>query len=68
MSWCRLSRISPGSSSRREYDLAAPQGVRGSDNSMMRQIYAREPSISLRDGLEKTYAWIYDNVRKNVSI
>ena len=49
---------------RREHDLSAPQGVRGrnSDNTMIQQIYGWEPSISLRDGLEKTYAWIYNEV------
>ncbi|MCW2713288.1 MAG: NAD-dependent dehydratase [Frankiales bacterium] len=49
---------------RREHDLSAPQGVRGrnSDNEMIQQIYGWQPSISLRDGLEKTYAWIYDQV------
>jgi GDP-D-mannose 3',5'-epimerase len=46
----------------KEHDLSAPQGVRGrnSDNTMFHEIYGWEPSISLRDGLEKTYAWIYD--------
>jgi GDP-D-mannose 3',5'-epimerase len=46
------------------HDLSAPQGVRGrnSDNTMFRSIYGWEPSISLRDGLERTYAWIYDQL------
>jgi GDP-D-mannose 3',5'-epimerase len=48
----------------KEHDLTAPQGVRGrnSDNTMFQSIYGWEPSISLRDGLEKTYAWIYDQL------
>ncbi|MEJ7635441.1 NAD-dependent epimerase/dehydratase family protein [Aeromicrobium sp.] len=48
----------------RSHDLTAPQGVRGrnSDNTMFESIYGWEPSISLRDGLEKTYAWIYDQL------
>ncbi len=48
----------------KEHDLTAPQGVRGrnSDNTMFHGIYGWEPSISLRDGLEKTYAWIYDQL------
>jgi nucleoside-diphosphate-sugar epimerase len=48
----------------KEHDLTAPQGVRGrnSDNTMFHEIYGWEPSISLRDGLEKTYAWIYDQI------
>lgn len=46
----------------RRYDLSAPQGVRGrnSDNTMIREILGWEPSTTLRDGLERTYRWIYD--------
>ena len=52
----------------RTYQLDAPQGVRGrnSDNTMFHEIYGWEPSISLRDGLEKTYAWIYDQLAPRV--
>mgnify|MGYP001554164168 FL=1 len=48
----------------KDHDLSAPQGVRGrnSDNTMFHSIYGWEPSISLRDGLEKTYSWIYDQL------
>ena len=48
----------------REHDLSAPQGVRGrsSDNSMLRDTYHWEPSISLSTGLEMTYRWIYDEI------
>ena len=48
----------------RDYDLSAPQGVRGrsSDNALFRDIYKWEPTISLRAGLEKTYKWIYDEI------
>jgi GDP-D-mannose 3', 5'-epimerase len=55
---------------KRQYDLSAPQGVRGrnSDNTMIQRIYGWEPTISLRDGLEKTYAWVYDNVRKDLGV
>jgi nucleoside-diphosphate-sugar epimerase len=47
---------------RRNYDLSAPKGVAGrnSDNTLIRKYLDWEPSISLRAGLEKTYAWIYD--------
>lgn len=46
----------------RKYDLTAPQGVNGrnSDNTLIKQYLNWEPSISLQVGLEKTYAWIYD--------
>jgi nucleoside-diphosphate-sugar epimerase len=49
---------------KRNYNLAAPQGVRGrnSDNRLIRARLGWEPSISLRDGLEKTYRWIYDDL------
>ena len=49
----------------RSYNLDAPQGVRGrnSDNTLFHQIYGWEPSISLKEGLEKTYAWIYDQLK-----
>jgi nucleoside-diphosphate-sugar epimerase len=50
----------------RSYRLDAPQGVRGrnSDNTLIREIYGWEPSISLVDGLERTYAWVYDQVKR----
>ncbi len=46
----------------RQYDLSAPKGVRGrnSDNTMIQERLGWEPGISLRAGLEKTYAWIFD--------
>ncbi len=45
---------------KRKYDLNAPKGVRGrnSDNTLIKKLMGWEPSISLRTGLEKTYAWI----------
>jgi nucleoside-diphosphate-sugar epimerase len=48
----------------RRYDLSAPKGVRGrnSDNSLIHENLGWEPSISLREGLEKTYRWIFDQV------
>lgn len=52
----------------RRYNLDAPKGVRGrsSDNTMIRREFGWEPSITLRDGLEKTYAWIYDQMVRNI--
>lgn len=51
---------------KRRYDLSAPTGVRGrnSDNSMIRDRLGWEPSISLRDGLERTYRWIEEQIVK----
>jgi nucleoside-diphosphate-sugar epimerase len=49
---------------RRTYDLNAPKGVMGrnSDNTMIKARLGWEPSTTLRAGLEKTYAWIHDQV------
>jgi nucleoside-diphosphate-sugar epimerase len=46
----------------RRYVLGAPKGVRGrnSDNTRMRAAFGWEPGVRLREGLERTYAWIYD--------
>lgn len=45
----------------RQYDLTAPQGVRGrnSDNTLIKKQYKWEPSTPLREGMEKLYKWIY---------
>jgi GDP-D-mannose 3', 5'-epimerase len=55
----------------RRHDLSAPQGVRGrnSDNTLIQERYGWEPSIQLRDGLERTYRWIHDQLvaRERVS-
>ncbi|MEU0597707.1 NAD-dependent epimerase/dehydratase family protein [Streptomyces sp. NPDC006393] len=50
----------------RKYQTDAPQGVRGrnSDNGLIQELYGWEPSIALADGLEKTYAWVYDQVKR----
>ena len=47
---------------KRTYDLDAPKGVMGrnSDNTLIKKYLNWEPGIPLRQGLEKTYAWIYD--------
>lgn len=52
---------------RREYDLSKPQGVRGrcSDNALIQKTLGWAPSISLQDGLEQTYKWIYDQMCKD---
>ena len=49
---------------KRNYKLDAPKGVRGrsSDNTRIQEVYGWEPSTSLRDGMKKTYAWIYDEI------
>ncbi len=49
---------------KRNYNLSAPKGVNGrnSDNTLIKQHFNWAPEIKLRDGLEKTYAWIYNGI------
>ena len=51
----------------RTYDLDAPKGVRGrnSDNDLIKKALNWAPSISLKEGLTKTYEWIYNEIKKN---
>jgi nucleoside-diphosphate-sugar epimerase len=52
---------------KRDYNLSAPKGVNGrnSDNTLIRKLLGWAPSIHLRDGMERTYAWIYDQMVSN---
>lgn len=47
-----------------------PQGVRGrnSDNRRLREVLGWEPSVSLEEGLARTYAWIEDQVRQKLTL
>ena len=49
---------------KRNYKLDAPLGVRGrnSDNALIQKHLGWEPSTTLRDGMEATYRWIYDQM------
>ena len=55
---------------KRNYDLSAPQGVRGrnSDNTKIKSLLGWEPNIPLEIGMEKTYKWIYDRMTKNAQL
>ena len=56
---------------KRNYNLSAPKGVNGrnSDNTLIKKYMGWEPSVRLRDGLEKTYHWIYGEMTaKKVSL
>jgi nucleoside-diphosphate-sugar epimerase len=55
---------------KRNYNLSAPKGVRGrnSDNTLIQELLQWEPSISLRDGLEETYRWIYDEISRDLAL
>jgi GDP-D-mannose 3', 5'-epimerase len=46
----------------RTYKLDAPRGVAGrnSDNTKINEYLGWEPDTRLRDGMERTYRWIYD--------
>jgi nucleoside-diphosphate-sugar epimerase len=52
----------------RTYDTSKPQGVpgRNSDNTMILDRLGWEPSTSLRYGLEQTYAWVLEQVKRNL--
>ncbi len=54
----------------RRYNLSAPKGVNGrnSDNTKILELLGWEPSISLREGLKKTYDWIESQVRAGVEV
>jgi nucleoside-diphosphate-sugar epimerase len=51
----------------KEYDLSAPQGVRGrnADTTMTKKVLGWEPKVSLEEGLAKTYEWIEEQVEKD---
>ena len=51
----------------KQYDLTKPQGVRGrnSDNTRLREVLNWEPTISLEDGLDRTYHWIAGELEKS---
>jgi GDP-D-mannose 3', 5'-epimerase len=51
---------------KRKYNLDAPKGVNGrnSDNTLIKKLLNWEPSVRLRDGMELTYKWIYDDYIK----
>jgi GDP-D-mannose 3',5'-epimerase len=49
---------------KRTYNLDAPKGVNGrnSDNTLILEKLGWEPSIRLRDGMERTYRWIEQEI------
>ena len=50
---------------KRLYQPDAPKGVRGrnSDNTRIREVLGWAPSTSLQQGMERTFAWVYDQIR-----
>lgn len=51
---------------KRTYNLSAPKGVNGrnSDNTKIQEYLGWEPSIRLREGLKKTYDWIWEQYQQ----
>jgi len=51
---------------KKNYQLDKPKGVRGrnSDNTLIRKLLNWEPKFSLYEGLEKTYNWIEEDIKK----
>lgn len=50
----------------KEYDISRPQGVRGrnSDNTLIKKVLGWAPSISLEEGIRRTYPWIAQQVKE----
>jgi nucleoside-diphosphate-sugar epimerase len=50
---------------KKNYQLDKPKGVRGrsSDNSQIRKKINWDTKYSLKNGLELTYKWIYDQIK-----
>jgi GDP-D-mannose 3',5'-epimerase len=48
------------------HNLSAPKGVNGrnSDNTLIKKHLGWAPGIRLRDGMERTYRWIYEQYSK----
>lgn len=48
------------------YNLNAPKGVNGrnSDNTLILEKFNWQPSISLENGIEKTYRWIFNEMNR----
>jgi len=51
----------------RKYLLSKPKGVRGrsSNNDNLKKILNWNYTIKLKDGIQKTYDWIFDSLNKN---
>tara|TARA_B100000787_G_scaffold169743_1_gene162075 strand:+ start:1438 stop:2436 length:999 start_codon:yes stop_codon:yes gene_type:complete len=58
-----------GISLKKNYLLDKPLGVRGrsSDNSLIREKIQWDTEVSLKNGLEKTYKWIFDQVSSGIN-
>jgi GDP-D-mannose 3',5'-epimerase len=52
---------------KRSYNLKAPKGVNGrnSDNTLIQKYLRWAPATRLREGMEKTYRWIHDEMTRS---
>ena len=59
---CRIA----GKKLNKVHDTSKPQGVRGrnSDNTLLRKALGWEPAIRLEEGMQGTYRWVEDEIRK----
>ncbi len=64
---CGLIIRESGKAITREYDLSAPQGVRGrnADLTLATKILGWRPHISLEEGIGRTYTWIMSQLEKD---
>lgn len=55
---------------KKNFQLDKPKGVRGrsSDNTLVKHKINWSPSYNLRQGLQKTYKWIYDELKRGSNI
>lgn len=61
-----LAETIAGVKLKRSYNLHAPKGVNGrnSDNTLIKKLLNWEPDTRLKVGLEKTYRWIHDEIKR----
>ena len=64
-----IEEISDTPKLKREYQLDKPKGVRGrsSNNDLVKKVLNWSYQIKLKDGLKKTYDWIYSEMKKTGS-
>tara|TARA_B110000114_G_C14974770_1_gene349997 strand:- start:185 stop:949 length:765 start_codon:yes stop_codon:yes gene_type:complete len=64
-----IQEISKSEELKLEYQLEKPKGVRGrsSDNDLVKKVLNWSYQIKLKDGLAKTYNWIYSEMKKKGS-